>query len=151
MDKEEIQQIPQPFYLILLKLRSERYLNISSFDEIHKAKRAFTLFKWQTKEYQEEETWDQDKTGLTSKVTGVAIISKTTTKYYGRYEPWLFFNGYKWDKYSSYGRKYTFKQIEQGVNHIMIRSHLGFKTEYDFRLWLGNTNYVKLFSDLLKF
>ena len=109
-------------YNIALCLIHDQHIDLSSSDILMNAKRSFIVYKW-----------DNDH------------VYENSSEF-GGYVSWLYFNGSKWTHMS--GKKGFFKHLKSPKT-TMIKAHIFFDDEEQFKQWLGEDVICLMFADLL--
>ncbi len=119
------------------------------YDKFYPKDHSFTIWRWDAKARIRDQT--EDKSNNFVHKLGFGWFSIPTTVYVypqGAYYEWLKHKRSKptaWTKVHSEGYKTTYSFGDR-----IISAHLFFKTEEDFKNWIGNEYYASMFVDLLE-
>lgn len=136
-------------YEIALVLMRDKYIDLSTPQNLFDNKRPFKLYKWDpTIKYTSYEyILDHNENGQHIKVR------KEVIEELGGWREWLHFSGASW-RYikkpnSLFGTLKTSRKWQTDKNKIMMKAHMFWETEEDFAKWVGEDMYSKMVLDLL--
>lgn len=122
---------PPPSNLIVLRMFSSKYADLSSFSTIMRSKRSFLLYKWDPN----------------------AKLEDSFGYHMGTYVPWVYYTNNKWARFVYDQKKlikFSRRRGKMVSYHIMQEGHLHFKNEQELKDWLGEEFYTDLICDMIK-
>ena len=122
-------------YKYALVLARDVYVDLENFEALHNSKRTFRIFQWKSGLKIKKWIWGD--------VDGDMGHSEITDS--SSWSPFLFYDGKKWRDISKSKKNWK----HQHRNKIMLPAHRFFKDEEEFKSWLTDPLYNKLFIDML--
>jgi hypothetical protein len=110
-------------YKYALRLSRNNYVDISSFQNLKKAKRVFDIYKWES--------------GIMAKKFGVGANVMISG-----WQPFLKYENRKWEKVER-------DDIHAWMGGPMLPCHMFFKDVLELKEWLGEKTLDKLFVEFL--